>query len=29
MDNMDFENRFVSPEYPDHNDEDVEFSLRP
>ena len=29
MDNMDFENRFVSPEYTDHNDEDVEFSLRP
>ena len=29
MDNMDFENRIVAPEYTQINDEEVEFSLRP
>ena len=29
MDNMDFENRIIAPEYTPSNDEEVEFSLRP
>ena len=29
MDEMDFENRIVSPEYESSRDEEVEFSLRP